>query len=55
MATQSKGQASSPLLGIYFGIFVAGLVAIVILLLIFEQLGTDDQTLRNLLLAGPNL
>lgn len=52
MATQSKGQASSPLLGIYFGIFVAGLVAIVILLLIFEQLGTDDQTLRNLLLGG---
>lgn len=52
MATQTRGQASSPLLGIYFGIFVAGLVAAVILLLIFEQLGADDQTLRNLLLAG---
>jgi cation/acetate symporter len=52
MVSQTKPRGTSPLLGIYFGIFVAGLVGIVFLLLIFEQLGMSDQTLRNLLLAG---
>ena len=52
MTTQTKPRGSSPLLGIYFGIFVAGLAGLVVLLLIFEQLGTTDHMLRTLLLAG---
>lgn len=52
MALHPRPQVVNPLLGIYFGIFAACLVAIVLLLLILEQLGTTDASLRRLMLVG---
>lgn len=48
-----KLQASSPMLGLYFGIFGAGLAAIVLVLLVLEQLGWAETTIGRLMLAGP--
>ncbi len=43
----------NPMIGVYFGIFAAFLAAAVILLLIFEQLGTSDWVLRIAMAAIP--
>lgn len=51
--TQARPQASSPLLGLYYGILVAALASIVIVLLILEQLGVAEATVRALMLGGP--
>jgi cation/acetate symporter len=52
MSMQTRSYGVNPLLGTFFGIFVAGLVAIVVLLLILEQLGVSDVISRRLLLGG---
>ncbi|MDX2157081.1 MAG: sodium:solute symporter [Hyphomicrobiaceae bacterium] len=43
---------ANPLIGIYFGIFGASLGAIVVLLLIFEQLGVTDRALKAAMAFG---
>jgi cation/acetate symporter len=45
----------NPRLGTYFGIFVSALSGLVLLLIIFEQLGTPDASLRWGMLIGPLL
>jgi cation/acetate symporter len=45
----------NPLLGVYFGIFASLLIAIVLLALIFEQLGLDDRLLRLVIAGGLTL
>ncbi len=43
----------NPRLGTFFSIFVSLLAALVLMLLIFEQLGVSDAILRMAMLAGP--
>ena len=43
----------NPRLGTYFGIFVSALAGLVLLLLIFEQLGASERVVRLAMLAGP--
>src|SRR5688572_26996924 len=45
----------NPRLGTYFGIFVSALAGLVLLLLIFEQLGASERVVRLAMLAGPVL
>jgi cation/acetate symporter len=42
----------NPLLGVYFGIFASLLVGIVLMALMLEQLGLEDQMLRALIAGG---
>lgn len=53
MALHPRPQVVNPLLGTFFGIFAACLVAIVVTMLILEQLGASDAALRRLMLVGP--
>jgi len=53
MPLSSRNRAVNPRLGIYFGIFTSMFVALVLVLLIFEQLGASDTLLRSLMLGGP--
>lgn len=53
MSVTSRTRFVNPRLGTYFGIFASSLVGLVILLLIFEQLGTSDSVLRWAMLLGP--
>jgi cation/acetate symporter len=43
---------SNPMIGVYFGILAASLAAIVMMLLIFEQMGIPGGTLRAILTFG---
>jgi cation/acetate symporter len=43
----------NPRLGTYFGIFASSLAGLVLLLIIFEQLGTSELVLRWAMLLGP--
>jgi cation/acetate symporter len=43
----------NPRLGTYFGIFASSLTGLVLLLMIFEQLGTSEIVLRWAMLLGP--
>lgn len=52
MPVHARSRLVNPLLGTYFGIFGASLVGIVLLLLIFEQMGVAETSLRLLLLVG---
>lgn len=52
MAFHPRAQIVNPRLGAYFGIFAAVLVSIVVLMLIFEQLGITDQALRRGMMFG---
>lgn len=52
MAFRARPQFVNPRLGAYFGIFAATLVGIVVMMLIFEQLGTNPRTLRRFMLLG---
>ncbi len=52
MSARPRPQHANPLLGIYFGIFLASLLAIALLLLIFEQLGMAEDRIRALLTVG---
>lgn len=52
MTARPRQSQANPMLGIYFGIFITSLIAVVLLLLIFEQLGVAESYLRFALLAG---
>ncbi|HWK33854.1 MAG TPA: sodium:solute symporter [Hyphomicrobium sp.] len=53
MSVTSRTRYVNPRLGTYFGIFVSSLTGLVILLLIFEELGTESGPLRWAMLLGP--
>ncbi len=53
MPLSSHARLANPRLGIYFGIIISVFVALVLVLLIFEQLGASDTLLRGLMLSGP--
>ena len=53
MSLTSRTRFVNPRLGTYFGIFASSLAGLVLLLLIFEQLGTSDIVLRWAMLLGP--
>ncbi|MEO1207080.1 MAG: sodium:solute symporter [Pseudomonadota bacterium] len=53
MALTPQTRLVNPRLGTYFGIFASGFAALVLLALIFEQLGTSDEALRLFMLLGP--
>ena len=53
MSVTSRARFVNPRLGTYFGIFVSSLTGLVILLLIFEELGTASGPLRWAMLLGP--
>jgi cation/acetate symporter len=53
MSLTSRTRFVNPRLGTYFGIFASALAGLVMLLLIFEQLGTSDLILRWAMLLGP--
>ena len=55
MSLLSRSRLVNPRLGTYFGIFVSALLGLVLLLIIFEQLGTPDTLLRWVMLIGPLL
>lgn len=55
MSLMSRSRLVNPRLGTYFGIFVSALSGLVLLLIIFEQLGTPDAALRWVMLIGPLL
>lgn len=52
MPTRVRSQSVNPLLGVYFGIFAASLAGLVVLLMIFEQLGVVDSRLRLMMTLG---
>lgn len=53
MSLTSRTRFVNPRLGTYFGIFTSLLAGLVLLLLIFEQLGTSETILRWAMLLGP--
>jgi cation/acetate symporter len=53
MSFTPRHRLVNPRLGTYFGIFASALAALVLLLLIFEQLGAPERVLRLAMLAGP--
>jgi cation/acetate symporter len=53
MALAPSTRLVNPRLGTYFAIFAAAFVALVLLALMFEQLGLADSLLRLMMLAGP--
>jgi cation/acetate symporter len=53
MSVTSRTRFVNPRLGTYFGIFASSLAGLVMLLLIFEELGTSDALLRWAMLLGP--
>jgi len=52
MAFHPRSRIVNPRLGIYFGIFAASLVGVVMVLLILEQLGATDRGMRMALLVA---
>ena len=48
-----RARAVNPRLGTYFGIFTSAFASLVLLLLILEQLGVADATVRGVMLGGP--
>lgn len=55
MAFTSRTRLVNPRLGTYFGIFTSGFVAVFLMALMLEQLGTGDGVVRLLMFAGPIL
>ncbi len=53
MSVTSRTRFVNPRLGTYFGIFTSSLAGLVLLLIIFEQLGTSEVVLRWCMLLGP--
>ncbi len=53
MAATSQRRLVNPMLGTYFGIFASMIVGIVLLLLVFEQLGVSGPFLRIGMLMAP--
>lgn len=52
MAAAPRSRLVNPLLGTYFGIFASLLTAVVMVLLVLEQLGVADATLRTSMISG---
>ena len=52
MAFTSRGRFINPRLGIFFGIFTSGFVSLVLILLMFEQMGAAQDVLSGAMLAG---
>ncbi|MDX2202467.1 MAG: sodium:solute symporter [Hyphomicrobiaceae bacterium] len=55
MAFTPRTRLVNPRLGSYFGIFTSGFVAVLMLSLLFEQLGSHDTLVRIMMLLGPVL
>ncbi|MEM1371452.1 MAG: sodium:solute symporter, partial [Pseudomonadota bacterium] len=55
MALTSTNRLVNPRLGAYFGVFASAFVAVVILALIFDELGSGELALKLFLLLGPTL
>lgn len=55
MAASPQRRLVNPMLGTYFGIVTSTLIALVLLLLVLEQLGMSDGMLRIAMAAGPVL
>jgi cation/acetate symporter len=53
MAVTSGVRLVNPRLGTYFGIFSAAFASLVLMALMFEQLGVSDMGVRLLMFAGP--
>jgi len=53
MAVTARSRLVNPRLGTYFGIFAAAFVSLVLMALMFEQLGAADSAIRMLMFAGP--
>jgi cation/acetate symporter len=53
VAFTPRTRLVNPRLGSYFGIFTSGFVAVIMLSLILEQLGSTDGLVRALMLLGP--
>src|SRR5256885_2013890 len=53
MAFTSRTRLVNPRLGTYFGIFTAAFAALVLLAMMFEQLGATDALVRLTMFAGP--
>lgn len=55
MSFPHHSRLVNPRLGVFFGIFAAALAGLVVLLLIFQQLGAAEPALRLAMIAGPIL
>ncbi|HKD57179.1 MAG TPA: sodium:solute symporter [Hyphomicrobiaceae bacterium] len=53
MAFASRTRLINPRLGTYFGIFTAAITALVVMAMMFEQLGASDAIVRFSMFAGP--
>jgi cation/acetate symporter len=53
MAFTARSRLVNPRLGTYFGIFTAALTALVLMDMMFEQLGATDNLVRLTMFAGP--
>jgi cation/acetate symporter len=53
MAFTARTRLVNPRLGTYFGIFAAAFASLVLMALMFEQLGTADMAVRLLMFVGP--
>lgn len=53
MAFTARTRLVNPRLGTYFGIFAAAFASLVLMALMFEQLGTADMAVRLLMFGGP--
>ncbi|KAB2920457.1 MAG: sodium:solute symporter [Hyphomicrobiaceae bacterium] len=53
MAFTSPTRLVNPRLGTYYGIFVAAFASVVLMALMFEQLGATDAMVRLIMFAGP--
>ena len=53
MAFTARTRLVNPRLGTYFGIFTAAFAALVLMALMFEQLGATDAVVRLLMFGGP--
>src|SRR5215470_10695024 len=53
MAFTSRTRLVNPRLGTYFGIFTAAVTALVLMAMMFEQLGGSDTMVRLSMFAGP--
>ncbi len=52
MTFTPRGRLINPRLGIYFGIFTSGFISLVLVLLMFEQMGVSRWLLSGLMLGG---
>lgn len=55
MSSSSRNRLVNPRLGQYYGIIVSVFVAIALVVMVLEQLGVNDGTLRLTMLLGPML